>query len=87
MVVPRCWAVVHGGYAAVRRFWYRLGSSHIRPTPNKRFITGDTLVVDGAAWIYRPQLVPREMVTQLSRGIEAKSRKVGTAAAATRSKL
>ena len=55
--------------------------------PTKRFITGDTLVVDGAAWIYRPQLVPREMVTQLSRGIEAKSRKVGTAAAATRSKL
>ena len=60
---------------------------HACPPSKNRFITGDTLVVDGAAWIYRPQLVPREMVTQLSRGIEAKSRKVGTAAGATRSKL
>lgn len=43
------------------------------------------MVVDGAAWMYQPQLVPRDMVTQLSRGVEAKSRKVGTAT--TRSKL
>lgn len=45
-----------------------------------RYISGETLVVDGAAWLHRPQLVPRNMVSQLSRKVESKSRKVGTAA-------
>ena len=51
-----------------------------------RFITGDTLVVDGAAWMWKPQLVPREAVSKVSRGVESKSRAVGTAAA-PRSKM
>jgi hypothetical protein len=45
---------------------------------------GHVMVVDGAAWLWRPRLVPRDQVTAVSRGVEAKSRKVGTA---TRSKL
>jgi hypothetical protein len=45
---------------------------------------GHVMVVDGAAWLWSPQLVPRDQVTAVSRGVEAKSRKVGTA---TRSKL
>lgn len=52
-----------------------------------RFISGETLVVDGAAWLHRPQLVPRNMVSQVSRGVEGKSRKIGTAADSVRSKL
>jgi len=38
------------------------------------FITGDTLVVDGAEWLYKPPMVPREMVAELSRSVEKKSR-------------
>lgn len=45
------------------------------------------MVVDGAAWLHRPQLVPRHMVSKVSRGVEGKSRKIGTAADAVRSKL
>lgn len=52
-----------------------------------RFISGETLVVDGAAWLHRPQLVPRNMVSKVSRGVEGKSRKIGTASDAVRSKL
>lgn len=52
-----------------------------------RFVSGETLVVDGAAWLHRPQLVPRDMVSKVSRGVEGKSRKIGTAADAARSKL
>jgi peroxisomal 2,4-dienoyl-CoA reductase len=59
----------------------------------RRFVSGETLVVDGAAWLHRPQLVPRHMVSALSRKVESKSRQVGTAAGgssaagAARSKL
>lgn len=55
-----------------------------------RFISGETLVVDGAAWLHKPQLVPREMVSMLSRKVESKSRAVGVAAGeagSARSKL
>lgn len=38
------------------------------------YITGDVLVVDGAQWIYKPSMVPREMVAELSRKVEKKSR-------------
>lgn len=38
------------------------------------FITGDTLVVDGAEWLYKPPMVPKEMVSDLSRNVEKKSR-------------
>eukprot|EP00878_Enallax_costatus_P020564 GHUV01021744.1.p1 GENE.GHUV01021744.1~~GHUV01021744.1.p1 ORF type:complete len:177 (+),score=67.69 GHUV01021744.1:423-953(+) len=50
-----------------------------------RYVSGETIVVDGGAWLHKPQLVPRDMVSQLSRKVESDSRKVGTAAA--RSKL
>eukprot|EP00887_Chlorella_sp_A99_P006952 scaffold2.g6952.t1 len=43
------------------------------------FVTGHTLVVDGAEWMYREPIVPREVVTKLSRGVEAHSRGVGLA--------
>lgn len=49
-------------------------------SPAASFINGDTLVVDGAAWMYRPPLVPREVVTQVSRAVEGSSRGVGVAA-------
>lgn len=41
------------------------------------FVTGDTLVVDGGAWLWRPQVVPRARVGAASRGAEAGSRAVG----------
>lgn len=44
-----------------------------------KYVSGETLVVDGAAWLHRPQLVPREMVSMVSRKVEGKSRKVGVA--------
>jgi peroxisomal 2,4-dienoyl-CoA reductase len=43
------------------------------------FVSGDTIVVDGASWMWRPQLAPREMIQQLSRRSESVSRQVGTA--------
>jgi 2,4-dienoyl-CoA reductase [(3E)-enoyl-CoA-producing], peroxisomal len=47
-----------------------------------KYITGDVLIVDGGEWLYKPPLVPKEMVSELSRKVEAKSR-----AQAPRSKL
>ncbi len=38
------------------------------------YITGDTLVVDGGHWLYKPPMVPRDMVAELSRNVEKKSR-------------
>ena len=46
------------------------------------YVTGDVLIVDGGQWLYKPPLVPGEMVAELSRQVEAKSR-----AQAPRSKL
>lgn len=46
-------------------------------SPGGAFVTGHTLVVDGAAWMYRDPVVPREMVTRVSRGVEKQSRQVG----------
>ena len=39
-----------------------------------RNVTGHVLVVDGGEWLYRPSVVPKEMVSELSRKVEAKSR-------------
>jgi NAD(P)-dependent dehydrogenase (short-subunit alcohol dehydrogenase family) len=39
-----------------------------------KFVTGDTLVVDGGEWLYRPPSVPKDLVAQLSRQVEGKSR-------------
>lgn len=38
------------------------------------YITGDVLVVDGGEWLYRPPMVPKDMVSDLSRKVEGKSR-------------
>lgn len=38
------------------------------------YVSGDSLVVDGGEWLYKPPMVPREMVAELSRKVEAKSR-------------
>ncbi|KAK9803107.1 hypothetical protein WJX73_004532 [Symbiochloris irregularis] len=48
-------------------------------SPAGRCISGDTLVVDGAAWIWRPLVVQRDQVSKVSRGIESKSRSTGLA--------
>jgi peroxisomal 2,4-dienoyl-CoA reductase len=39
-----------------------------------KYVTGNVLVVDGGEWLYRPPMVPKDLVAQLSRGVEAKSR-------------
>lgn len=41
------------------------------------YVTGDVLVVDGGQWLYRAPMVPKEMVAELSRKVEAKSRAQG----------
>ncbi len=38
------------------------------------YVTGNVLVVDGGQWLYRPPMVPAELVGQLSRQVEQKSR-------------
>lgn len=38
------------------------------------YVTGDVLVVDGGQWLYRPPMIPKEMVAELSRKVEATSR-------------
>ena len=38
------------------------------------FVTGDVMVVDGGQWMYKPPMVPREMVSEFSRKVESKSR-------------
>ena len=43
-------------------------------SPAGRFVTGETLVVDGAAWMWKPNPIPREMISKASRGVEKKSR-------------
>mmetsp|Transcript_10835 Transcript_10835/g.14077 ORF Transcript_10835/g.14077 Transcript_10835/m.14077 type:complete len:293 (+) Transcript_10835:58-936(+) len=42
-----------------------------------QYVSGDTIIVDGAHWIYKPAFVPKEAVTKVSRGVEKKSRAVG----------
>lgn len=38
------------------------------------YMTGEVMVVDGGEWLYRPSMVPKEMVSELSRAVEGKSR-------------
>ena len=45
------------------------------------FVSGDTLVVDGAAWIYRTPVAPRAAVGAMARQVEKSSRAVGLAKA------
>lgn len=56
------------------------------PLRARSYITGDTLVVDGASWMWGPPLVPREVVARVSRGVESQSRAEGVVGGA-RSKL
>lgn len=53
-------------------------------SPAAGFVSGHTLVVDGAAWMWRKPLLPRAAVLKASRAVESKSRTVGVAG---RSKL
>jgi 2,4-dienoyl-CoA reductase [(3E)-enoyl-CoA-producing], peroxisomal len=39
-----------------------------------QYVTGDVLIVDGGQWLYKPPIVPENMVAQLSRQVEAASR-------------
>jgi 2,4-dienoyl-CoA reductase [(3E)-enoyl-CoA-producing], peroxisomal len=39
-----------------------------------QYVTGHVLVVDGGEWLYRPPFIPKDMVGELSRTVEAKSR-------------
>lgn len=43
------------------------------------FVSGHTMVVDGAAWIYRTPAAPRQVVEEFAKKIEAKSRQTGIA--------
>jgi hypothetical protein len=52
-----------------------------------RFVTGETFVVDGANWMWKPPVAPREAIANLSRGVESKSRAVGLAPGEKQSKL
>ncbi|GAB4813304.1 hypothetical protein N2152v2_000350 [Parachlorella kessleri] len=52
-----------------------------------KYVSGTTLVVDGAEWLYKRPVVPRETVAQMARAVESKSRAVGIAGAAAKSKL
>lgn len=40
------------------------------------YVTGDVLVVDGGHWLYKPPMLPREMVAEMSRKVERKSRAI-----------
>lgn len=39
-----------------------------------KYVTGETLIVDGGEWLYKPPMVPKDMVSTLSRKVEEKSR-------------
>lgn len=39
-----------------------------------KYVTGDTLVVDGGQWLYKAPMVPKTLVAELSRNVEARSR-------------
>ena len=43
------------------------------------YISGHTMVVDGACWLWTPPTVPREKVAEVSRKVEKTSRNVGGA--------
>lgn len=43
------------------------------------YVSGHTMVVDGAAWLWTPPTAPRDQVAQFSRKVESSSRQVGIA--------
>ena len=44
-----------------------------------RYVSGDVVVVDGGAWLWRPPAAPRGAVAAVSRGVERASRATGVA--------
>jgi peroxisomal 2,4-dienoyl-CoA reductase len=44
-------------------------------SPAAQWVSGTTLVVDGAHWLHREPLVPRDVVVAMSKRMEAKTRK------------
>ena len=46
------------------------------------FVTGETLVVDGGHWLWKPPMLPREMVAEMSRRVEGKGRAMAPTATA-----
>jgi len=51
------------------------------------FISGDVLVVDGAHWLFKPPIVPREVVSELSRKMESNTRRSSQQQTSVSSKL
>jgi len=51
------------------------------------YITGQIIVVDGGEWFGKPQSMPREMVSRISRGVEKGSRDMGPGSQQPGSKL
>lgn len=51
------------------------------------YVTGDIMVVDGGQWLYKPPMVERELVAELSRKVEKKSRDMKPTDKNMRSKL
>ncbi|GLE02186.1 hypothetical protein PINS_up011024 [Pythium insidiosum] len=47
-------------------------------SPAGSFATGDTLIVDGANYLFKPALMPRDVVSSWSKQMEKKSRKPAT---------
>lgn len=39
-----------------------------------KYITGDTIIVDGGEWLDKTPMVPKDVVSELSRSVEATSR-------------
>ncbi|KAJ0407618.1 hypothetical protein ATCC90586_006261 [Pythium insidiosum] len=47
-------------------------------SPAGSFATGDTMIVDGANYLFKPALMPRDVVSSWSKQMEKKSRKPAT---------
>jgi peroxisomal 2,4-dienoyl-CoA reductase len=41
---------------------------------SSKYTTGTTLIVDGGEWLFKPPMIPKDIVASVSRKVEAKSR-------------
>ena len=57
-----------------RAFDIAMASVYLSSEGGGSYVTGDVLIVDGGQWLYKPPMLPKEMVEDASRRIEAKSR-------------